>query len=80
MCIIHFNTRKYQVLLFVIASNLISSVVYYGSASIGLWKLIAWISLPVCILKQLISVVHLITASHNIANVDLAERKADKKN
>ncbi|EDV22081.1 CDP-diacylglycerol--inositol 3-phosphatidyltransferase [Trichoplax sp. H2] len=53
--------------------------VNYGSTSIGLWKLIAWISLPVCILKQLISIVHLITASQNIANADLAERETPKK-
>uniref|UniRef100_V9LDL4 CDP-diacylglycerol--inositol 3-phosphatidyltransferase n=1 Tax=Callorhinchus milii TaxID=7868 RepID=V9LDL4_CALMI len=37
------------------------------------WTL--YLSLPICVLKTLISLVHLISASHNIAAIDSAERR-----
>ncbi|XP_013197486.1 CDP-diacylglycerol--inositol 3-phosphatidyltransferase [Amyelois transitella] len=43
---------------------------------IGLWKLIAFMCLPVAVVKAGISVIHGIVASINLANIDIKERAA----
>lgn len=43
---------------------------------IGLWKLIAFISMPVAVVKAGISVIHGIVASMNLATIDNKERAA----
>uniref|UniRef100_UPI00398E6F28 CDP-diacylglycerol--inositol 3-phosphatidyltransferase n=1 Tax=Pristiophorus japonicus TaxID=55135 RepID=UPI00398E6F28 len=42
---------------------------------IGLFRLLVWLSLPVCVVKSAISVVHLVTASRNMAASDRADRR-----
>lgn len=42
----------------------------------GLWKLIAIISMPVAVVKAGISVIHGIVASINLATIDNKERAA----
>lgn len=43
---------------------------------IGLFKLIALISMPVAVVKTAISVLHAIVASMNLATIDMNERAA----
>ncbi|XP_048373203.1 CDP-diacylglycerol--inositol 3-phosphatidyltransferase isoform X1 [Sphaerodactylus townsendi] len=46
--------------------------------SVGLYRLVLWVSTPVAITKSLISLVHLICASCNMAALDTAERSKRK--
>lgn len=49
--------------------------------TVGLVRLVLYISAPISFAKSAISFIHLITASQNIANIDVAERaKSVKKN
>lgn len=41
---------------------------------VGLYRLVLWVSTPIAITKSLISLVHLISASCNMAALDAAER------
>ncbi|XP_043942268.1 CDP-diacylglycerol--inositol 3-phosphatidyltransferase isoform X2 [Protopterus annectens] len=45
-----------------------------GLGAFGLFRLILWISTPIALLKTLISLLHLVTASCNIAAIDVDER------
>ena len=45
---------------------------------VGLFKILTVISAPIALVKSLISVVHLVAASVNIAALDAAERNKDK--
>ncbi|XP_070573070.1 CDP-diacylglycerol--inositol 3-phosphatidyltransferase-like isoform X2 [Ptychodera flava] len=47
--------------------------------SIGLWRLLFYICIPVAVVKSAISILHLIIASRNIAIVDVAERSKGLK-
>ncbi|XP_028410407.1 CDP-diacylglycerol--inositol 3-phosphatidyltransferase-like [Dendronephthya gigantea] len=42
---------------------------------VGLWSLVAYVNFPIFFLKQLISVIHLVTASQNVVAFDVAERR-----
>ncbi|KAG6921016.1 CDP-diacylglycerol--inositol 3-phosphatidyltransferase, partial [Chelydra serpentina] len=44
----------------------------------GLFRLILWVSTPIAALKSLISLVHLASASCNMAALDAAERAKKK--
>ncbi|XP_071943981.1 CDP-diacylglycerol--inositol 3-phosphatidyltransferase-like isoform X2 [Antedon mediterranea] len=44
----------------------------------GLYRLLMYISLPIMLLKALISLIHLITASKNMVAIDMAERSKSK--
>lgn len=48
----------------------------------SLWRLVAWLTAPLAIIKSLISVLHAIVASKNLSIIDVNERKANalKKN
>ncbi|XP_014252564.1 CDP-diacylglycerol--inositol 3-phosphatidyltransferase [Cimex lectularius] len=46
---------------------------------IGLFRMVAYISLPVCVIKTLFSLIHGYVAAINIASVDRVERLAMKK-
>ena len=46
----------------------------------GLVRLILYISAPISFVKSAISLIHLITASQNIANIDVADREKNNKN
>jgi len=46
---------------------------------VGLIKILTVISAPIALVKTLISVVHLVAASVNIASLDAAERNKDKQ-
>jgi len=43
---------------------------------VGLWQILAVVSLPIAVVKTGISVVHLVTASQAVAEVDVTERAA----
>ncbi|XP_065831070.1 CDP-diacylglycerol--inositol 3-phosphatidyltransferase-like [Oscarella lobularis] len=45
-----------------------------GQFSIGLWRLCAYLFLPICVLKQVVSVIQMIGAAQQIAAIDLQER------
>ncbi|KAJ6653382.1 hypothetical protein lerEdw1_009283 [Lerista edwardsae] len=45
---------------------------------LGLYRLVLWVSAPIAILKSLISLVHLVCASCNMAALDAAERAKKK--
>ncbi|XP_065830494.1 CDP-diacylglycerol--inositol 3-phosphatidyltransferase-like [Oscarella lobularis] len=45
-----------------------------GGFSIGLWRLCAYLFLPICVLKQVVSVIQMIGAAQQIAAIDLQER------
>ncbi|KAK2574303.1 CDP-diacylglycerol--inositol 3-phosphatidyltransferase, partial [Acropora cervicornis] len=45
-------------------------LVSVGNISFGLWVAMAWLTLPICIVKQIISVIQLIVACINTANLD----------
>ncbi|XP_053326571.1 CDP-diacylglycerol--inositol 3-phosphatidyltransferase [Spea bombifrons] len=46
--------------------------------AVGIFRLVLWLSFPVSILKSLISLLHLVTASCNMAAIDVAERSKKK--
>eukprot|EP01137_Pigoraptor_chileana_P018971 Opistho-2@79323 len=50
-------------------------LVTIAGMSVGLWQLLAAICFPVCFAKQFISVIHIVSASKDIAELDLADRK-----
>lgn len=50
-----------------------------GGISFGLWVALAWLSLPICVLKQVISVIQLIVACINTARLDESERERVNK-
>lgn len=54
-------------------------LVSLGSISFGLWVAMAWLTLPICIVKQVISVIQLIVACINTANLDESERERINK-
>uniref|UniRef100_A0A6I8NU44 CDP-diacylglycerol--inositol 3-phosphatidyltransferase n=1 Tax=Ornithorhynchus anatinus TaxID=9258 RepID=A0A6I8NU44_ORNAN len=49
-----------------------------GLGSVGLFRVGVWLSAPITFLKSLISVVHLVTASRNMAALDAADRAKRK--
>ena len=51
------------------------SVFEVGNNSVGLWTLLAYVSFPIFFLKQLISMLHLVTASQDVVSYDMAERR-----
>lgn len=50
-----------------------------GGVSFGLWVALAWLTLPICVLKQVISVIQLIVACINTARLDESERERVNK-
>ncbi|XP_068750394.1 CDP-diacylglycerol--inositol 3-phosphatidyltransferase-like [Montipora capricornis] len=54
-------------------------VVSIGNISFGLWVAIAWVTLPICILKQVISAIQLIVACINTVHLDESERERINK-
>ncbi|KAG8431148.1 hypothetical protein GDO86_019355 [Hymenochirus boettgeri] len=54
------------------------SVILGPIGAIGLFRFIFWLCCPICLLKSLISLVHLVTASSNIGALDCAERAKKK--
>lgn len=54
-------------------------LVSVGNISFGLWVAMAWLTLPICIVKQVISVIQLIVACINTANLDESEREKINK-
>jgi len=52
------------------------AAVNLGIATVPLYHLIAYATLPVCVVKQLLSVIQLIGASQQLAQIDRSERKA----
>ncbi|XP_006011493.1 CDP-diacylglycerol--inositol 3-phosphatidyltransferase [Latimeria chalumnae] len=46
--------------------------------SVGLFRLLLWICTPVALLKTAVSLLHLVTASLNVAAMDMAERAKSK--
>ncbi|XP_078508531.1 CDP-diacylglycerol--inositol 3-phosphatidyltransferase [Lissotriton helveticus] len=49
-----------------------------GLGELGFFRLLLWVCAPIALLKTLISILHLITASHNMAALDQAERAKKK--
>ena len=45
-----------------------------GGYSFNSWVALAWLTLPICFLKQIINVIQMIVASINIARLDESER------
>ncbi|OCT58424.1 CDP-diacylglycerol--inositol 3-phosphatidyltransferase [Xenopus laevis] len=54
------------------------SVILGPIGAIGLFRLIVWLCCPISLVKSLISLIHLVTASSNIASLDCAERSKNK--
>lgn len=54
-------------------------VLSVAGTTVGLWKALAWLTLPICILKQSISVIQLTGACINTANLDESERERVNK-
>jgi len=50
-----------------------------GGVSFGMWVALAWLTLPICVLKQVISVIQLIVACINTARLDESERERVNK-
>eukprot|EP00118_Oscarella_pearsei_P012862 m.97925 g.97925 ORF g.97925 m.97925 type:complete len:217 (+) comp36967_c1_seq6:134-784(+) len=46
-----------------------------GSLALGLWRLIAYITFPICFVKQVISIVQMVGAARQIAEIDIQERQ-----
>jgi hypothetical protein len=42
---------------------------------VGLWSLLLYINFPIFFVKQLISLLHLVTASQDVVSYDVAERR-----
>ena len=47
--------------------------------SIGIFRLILYISTPIAIVKAMISVLHLVVASRNMGTIDVSDREAAAK-
>ncbi|KAJ7333922.1 hypothetical protein OS493_016017 [Desmophyllum pertusum] len=47
--------------------------------SFGMWMALAWLTLPICVVKQIISVIQLIVACINTARADESERERINK-
>ncbi|KAL9980998.1 hypothetical protein ACROYT_G009650 [Oculina patagonica] len=54
-------------------------VLTVGSFSFGSWVALAWLTLPICILKQIISVIQMVVACINTARLDESERERMNK-
>lgn len=50
-----------------------------GGVKFGIWAALAWLTLPICFLKQVISVIQLIVACINTARLDESERERVNK-
>ena len=50
-----------------------------GGFKLGSWVALAWLTLPICVLKQVISVIQLIEACINTARLDESERERVNK-
>lgn len=70
--------KPYFYLLWDIFLNLFI-VFLFIVVGVGLIKILTVISAPIALVKTLISVVHLVAASVNIASLDAAERNKDKQ-
>ncbi|XP_028670639.1 CDP-diacylglycerol--inositol 3-phosphatidyltransferase [Erpetoichthys calabaricus] len=78
---IYYTSRP--VLFFMCAGNelfycMLYLLSFYEGPSVGgmgLFRVIFWVSTPIAIMKSAISLLHLITASRNMAAIDVAERK-----
>ncbi|CAB4001771.1 CDP-diacylglycerol--inositol 3-phosphatidyltransferase [Paramuricea clavata] len=46
-----------------------------NNTPVGLWSLLAYINFPIFFVKQLISMLHLVTASQDVVAYDVAERR-----
>ena len=46
-----------------------------NNVPVGLWSLLLYISFPIFFVKQLISALHLVTASQDVVAYDVAERR-----
>lgn len=49
-------------------------MVTIAGRSVGMWVALAWLTFPICAIKQFINLVHLVTACINTARLDLADR------
>ncbi|XP_069508118.1 CDP-diacylglycerol--inositol 3-phosphatidyltransferase isoform X2 [Ambystoma mexicanum] len=49
-----------------------------GLGTLGFFRLLLWVCAPIALLKTLISILHLVTASRNMAALDQAERAKKK--
>ena len=67
----HLITLLFFLLLFPIVS--------VGSYSFGSWVAVAWLTLPICVLKQLISLIQMIVGCINTARLDESERERINK-
>ncbi|XP_020607792.1 CDP-diacylglycerol--inositol 3-phosphatidyltransferase-like [Orbicella faveolata] len=54
-------------------------VLSVGNYSFGSWVAVAWLTLPICILKQVISLIQMIVACINTARLDESERERINK-
>lgn len=54
-------------------------LVSIGGMSFGLWLALTWLTLPICILKQVISIIQLTVACINTARLDESERERMSK-
>lgn len=61
-------------LMVIIQLRLFDLLVVVG---VGLFKILTVISAPIALVKSLISVIHLIAASVNIASIDAADKDKD---
>lgn len=50
------------------------AIVTLAGMSFGLWKALAWVTAPICFLKQTVSVIQLYAACYNVALIDEADR------
>ncbi|RMX51991.1 hypothetical protein pdam_00003678, partial [Pocillopora damicornis] len=57
----------------------IMCAVSVAGSTFGLWVALAWLTLPICILKQSISVIQLTVACINTASLDESERERVNK-
>ena len=67
----HLITLLFFLLLFLIVS--------VGSYSFASWVAVAWLTLPICVLKQLISLIQMIVGCINTARLDESERERINK-
>ncbi len=54
-------------------------VITVGRYAIGLWRVILYAVTPIMVSKQIISLIHLYTASLDMAAIDEAERASKNK-
>ncbi|CAF4410152.1 unnamed protein product, partial [Rotaria socialis] len=55
------------------------SIIKFAGSAIGLWRFILYAVTPIMISKQIISLIHLYTASLDMAAIDDAERASKAK-